>query len=86
MNWSEVRAKYPNQWLLVEALHAHSLHDKRLVDDIEVVEAFLDSATALQQYSRLHNKTPNRELYVFHTSREQLEITERQWLGIRVAG
>jgi len=26
-----------------------------------------------------------RELYVFHTSRETLDITERRWLGIRGA-
>lgn len=86
MNWSEVRAKYPNQWLLVEALRAHSQDDKRLVDDIAVVDVFADSVAALRQYSRLHHQAPDRELYVFHTSRDQLDITERQWLGVRIAG
>ena len=86
MNWTEVRTKYPNQWLLVEALRAHSQDDKRLVDDIAVVDVFADSGAALQQYSRLHHQAPDRELYVFHTSRDKLDITERQWLGVRIAG
>ncbi len=27
---------------------------------------------------------PMREYYVLHTSRESLDITERQWLGVQV--
>jgi hypothetical protein len=86
MNWTDIRASYPNQWLLVEALRARSQDDKRVVDDLGVVDAFADSSAALKQYSRLHHQAPDRELYVFHTSRDQLDITERQWLGVRIAG
>jgi len=28
-------------------------------------------------------ESPKRELFVFHTSRKELDITERRWLGIR---
>jgi hypothetical protein len=31
----------------------------------------------------LHRDAPGRDLYVFNTSRETLDIVERQWLGIR---
>lgn len=86
MQWTEIREKYPNQWLLVEALRAHSEDDKRLVDELSVVDVFPDSGAALQRYARLHHQTPDLELYVFHTSRDQLDITERQWLGVRIAG
>ena len=86
MKWSEIRARYPEQWLLVEALSACSQEDKRVLDNLVVVDSFADSGAALRQYSRLHYETPNRELYVFHTSREKLDVTERQWLGVRVAG
>jgi len=37
----------------------------------------------MKDYARLHREAPERELYVFHTSRETLDISERQWLGIR---
>jgi hypothetical protein len=30
-------------------------------------------------------EAPERELYVFHTNRETLDIAERRWLGIRGA-
>ncbi len=34
-------------------------------------------------YRRLHGCYPQRELYFVHTSREELDIEERRWLGIR---
>jgi hypothetical protein len=86
MKWTELRARYPQRWLLVEALNASSIADKRILDDLVVVDTFADSSAALAGYARLHREIPARELYVFHTSREQLEVDERQWLGVRVAG
>ena len=83
MQWQELRSHYPNQWVLVEALTARSDADKRIVDELAVIGAFLDSALALQRYRDLHQEAPMREFYVVHTSRESLDITERQWLGVR---
>ena len=83
MQWQEVRSHYPLQWVLVEAIKAHSELDKRMLDQLAVVGVFPDSVRAMQTYAQLHNEEPERELYVFHTSREKLEITERRWLGIR---
>jgi hypothetical protein len=86
MKWEEIRISYPQQWLLIEAIDAHSHADRRVLGDLSVVHSYQNSAQALQHYSRLHHEDPNRELYVFHTSRDLLDITERQWLGVRVAG
>jgi hypothetical protein len=83
MWWQEIRRQYPQQWLLVEAIKAHSEADKRVVDQLSVVNAFQDSTAALNSYLEMHRAYPERELYVFHTSRELLDITERKWLGIR---
>lgn len=83
MKWSQIRHHYPNQWLLIEAIKAHSEADRRIVEDIAVIGAFPDSAAALQDYARLHREAPERELYIFHTDREALDITERRWVGIR---
>ncbi|MGD8794770.1 MAG: hypothetical protein PVF47_19630 [Anaerolineae bacterium] len=83
MQWQEIRKHYPQQWLLIEAIKAHSEADKRILEQLAVVGTFPDSVSAMKDYTRLHREAPERELYVFHTSRETLDITERQWLGIR---
>ena len=83
MKWHEIRAAYPNQWLLVEAVQAHSDTGKRILDELSVLEICEDSATAMHKYGELHQQAPQRELYVLHTSREKLDISERTWLGIR---
>ncbi|MBE7472077.1 MAG: hypothetical protein HS114_23330 [Anaerolineales bacterium] len=83
MQWEEVRKHYPHQWLLVEAIKARSDSGKRILEQISVVGIYPDSVTAMQAYSQLHHEAPERELYVFHTDREFLDITERMWLGVR---
>jgi len=86
MTWSEIRKAYPNQWLVVEALEAHTTKNRqRHPDDLAVVESCASGKDAMAGYRRLHRKYPARELYFVHTSREDLEIEERPWLGIRGA-
>ena len=83
MNWQEIRENYPNQWLLIEALQAHSVADKRILDQLKVVQLFSDSVSAMRSYQALHQLAPERELYVLPSSRAALDITEQRWLGIR---
>ncbi len=83
MNWQKIREHYPRQWLLVEAIKARSEKGKRLLDQISVIDTFPDSITAMKEYQQIHHQDHRRELYVFHTDREELDITERRWLGIR---
>ena len=83
MKWEEIREHYPHQWLLVEAIKAHSDSGKRILEQISVIGVFPDSVTAMKGYTQLHREAPERELYVFHTDREWLDIMERKWLGIR---
>ena len=85
MNWNAVRQAYPNRWLLVEALAAHTEGSQRHLDRLAVVEECHDGAAAFERYQELHQQYPDRELYFVHTTREQLTIFERQWLGIRRA-
>jgi hypothetical protein len=37
----------------------------------------------LESYRRLHHLYPSREFYYVHTSRDDLDIREQRWLGIR---
>ena len=85
MKWQNIREQYPNRWLLIEAISAHTAADQRVLNEIAVVDAFADSVTALQRYQTLHHEAPQRELYVFHTDRQNLNITERRWQGVRAA-
>lgn len=85
MEWNEIRRTYPHQWLLLEALEARSDSGKRILEDLSVVESFPDSTAAMRGYKELHHRAPDRELYVLHTDREDLDITELSWLGLQVA-
>jgi len=84
MLWSDIRKAYPSQWLVVEALEAHTTADsRRHPDRLAVIEVCHDGKAAMQRYRHLHRQYPDRELYFVHTSRPELDIIERQWLGIR---
>ncbi len=83
MIWSEIRQAYPDRWLIIEAVEAHTLDERRILDKIAVMEACNDSAEVMQAYERWHQAHPQREFYFAHTGREELDIRERRWLGIR---
>lgn len=83
MKWQDIRKHYPEQWLLVEAVEAHSADGKRFLEQLAVVDTFPDSVTAMKRYAQLHRDMPAREYYVFHSSRETLEVIERRWIGVR---
>ena len=83
--WEEIRRQFPRQWLLVEAIAAHSVEGRRVLDDIAVLDAFKEAASALKRYQEVRRSSPQSELYVVHTDRETLDITEVNWLGIRTA-
>lgn len=84
MLWQEVKKVYPNQWVIIEAIEAHTEDNKRIVDQITVVDNFHDDNNkALLKYLQLHRKYRDREFYVVHTSRPQLDILEQKWIGVR---
>jgi hypothetical protein len=83
MNWSQVRQAYPDQWLVIEALEAHTVDNQRQLDRIAVLESCQDGKGAFQSYQRFHEAHPWREFYFVHTARETLDIRERHWVGIR---
>lgn len=86
MEWPEARNQFPHQWLVVEALDARSEAGWRLLGELAVVDRSPDGESAMRTYLKLHRQAPERELYVLHTDRENLEIAEQNWLGIRAAG
>ena len=83
MNWTEVRQAHPDRWLIIEALEARTENRQRVLDQIAVIETCEDGSEAMQAYTRWHQAYPLREFYFAHTGREQLDIRERHWIGIR---
>ena len=83
MKWSDVRTAYPEQWLVIEALEAHTSGQQRILDRIAVIETCADGQAAFESYRRYHKEYPQREFYYVNTGRERLDIRERAWLGIR---
>lgn len=82
MTWENIRRQYRHQWLLPEAIQAHTEGGKRIVEDLAVLDTFPDPIAAIKRYNELHRTAPERELCVFHTDRVELNITERRWTGI----
>ena len=84
MLWSEIRKTYPSQWLIVEALEAHTTPDSfRQIDRLAVIEVCSDGTMAMNRYRELHKLYPFREFYFVHTDRFNLDIYEKKWVGIR---
>jgi hypothetical protein len=83
MKWQEARATYPHQWLLVEALNATTIDGQRIIDELAIINQFEDGQDAWQAYATLHAQNPQREMLVLHTQREELDITVKQWVGLR---
>lgn len=82
MRWTDIREQYPDKWLIIEALEAHTEDDRRKLDQVTVVKVCSDGAAAFQRYRELHRQYPPREFYFVHTAREELDIRERHRLGL----
>ena len=85
MKWKEVRESYPEKWLLIEAISARTEDNKRIVEELTVINSFDDNNEALKEYIQLHKTYPEKEMYVVHTSRIELDIEELTWTGVRTA-
>jgi hypothetical protein len=75
MKWDEVRKCFPSQWVIIEAINAITKENRRIIEEVSVVDVFLnDSKNAMKKYLLLHKKNRMRELYVIHTSCNHLNI------------
>ena len=84
MLWEDVKKSFPSQWVLIEAVDAHTEGNRRIIEQVSVIESFFEnSKQALKKYVELHRKHKDREYYVIHTSREQLNFEELRWMGVR---
>lgn len=80
MEWEEVRAIYPNQFVKLQILDYHIVDNKKVIDDMAVIKAFKDNKAATMELVRL-----TRDKIVYHTGNENIEIeikNARSYRGI----
>jgi hypothetical protein len=83
MVWAEVRAAFPDQWLLLEAIEAHSVPGRRVIEQIAVLEKIEDDRAIFRRYREVRKKLPGREIFFFHTKNEEILIEEHLQLSPR---
>ena len=83
MKWQEVRERFPHRWVVLEALRSRREEGKWIIDDMAVVDEYLDGTTAIKAYGTLHKQWPMRELLFFSTEHAKIELTETRWMGLR---
>jgi histidyl-tRNA synthetase len=75
MTWDEVREKYPNSWLLLEALDAHIDKGKWIVSKMEVVEVLGEKATGMwDSYHHYKQANPAGDYFFYHTIQDEIDI------------
>ena len=78
MQWKEIRQAYPDQWLIIEAIQAHTEGEQRRLEQIAVLGRCPDAKSVMSIYKTWRRQLPNRELYFVHTGRETLDIRDRR--------
>lgn len=82
MQWEEVKERFPNEWVVMEATKAYSSEGNRYIEEVIVIDRFDNSTSAMRRYNELHKREPHREYCFFHTSRPALVARER-YVGVR---
>lgn len=80
MKWSEIRNHYPIRFVLVEAIKAVSKNRLRTIEEMTVVEEYDNPMSAWEGYKFHHKENSEREFYVFHTSKLEIEVIEEYFV------
>ena len=68
MRWAEIRAAFPERWLVIEALD---------IDHVSVVAVCADPLTARKRSRELWYADPRRKLLCVHTQQRELAVAQR---------
>jgi hypothetical protein len=77
MRWTEVQERFPNEWVVLEVIKAHSRDGHRYIEEVVVIDRYEKSDKAMCRYDELRKEQPNREYCFFHTLRPNLIARER---------
>ncbi|MEX1031709.1 MAG: hypothetical protein WDZ91_16915 [Paenibacillaceae bacterium] len=76
MKWEEITELHPNRFVLVEAIKSSSINRVHQLEIMAVIQNYDNPQEAWSGYKELLKLHPTRELYVFHTSRSDVEVVE----------
>ena len=79
MKWVDIKEKYPNSWVHLKILNKNRKDDVILVDEVElisVIESDNDARDILLKCTG--------DNFVYHTSKDMIEIEVRRRFGFRV--
>ncbi|ASR49876.1 hypothetical protein B4V02_05430 [Paenibacillus kribbensis] len=76
MKWEEITKTLPDRFVLIEAIKVSSNNHIRNLEDMVVIQDYDIPHQAWEGYKHFHKLYPARELYVFHTSRIDVEFVE----------
>lgn len=74
MTWEEVRAHYPNQFIIFEAHQWQDEGECRHILDLTVVQSNCDEKTLLQDSNTMARQNPERQFYPSYTAWESPRI------------
>lgn len=77
MQWNEVQALFPKQWVLLEELKSHYEGNKFIVDDVAVIRPIPEADIKHEFFAA------NNDRFVFHTSKESVVMELRDMPSIR---
>ena len=83
MKWQEVREQFPETWVLIEPKNPRTIGQQRVFEQLDVLGQFSEVNAAWQAYHEIHDIAPMREMFVFHTDKESLEVRVRERIGLR---
>ncbi|EIJ78467.1 hypothetical protein PB1_12954 [Bacillus methanolicus PB1] len=81
MKWQEIREIYPNQYVLLSVISAHTVGNKKIIDDVALIRPIKDSQEATTELLKAKKVT-----IVSHTENEELVIEVRRPSAIRGLG
>ena len=85
MTWKDVKKVYPDQWVLLEVVEAHSEGEKRIDEHMNVIGSFADDGDkAFEKYIEMHKVRKEIEYYIYHTSNENLNIGIKKRFGVMI--
>ena len=72
MQWSEVRERFPNQFVLIEELASHMENGELHVEEVAVIRPLADGREAFNELMQAHDK-----VFVYHTKHEHIAMPVR---------
>ncbi|HEY5584210.1 MAG TPA: hypothetical protein VIK78_06935 [Ruminiclostridium sp.] len=80
MKWEEIRQAYPHQWLKLNILESHVDGNKKVIDDMEIINAIGCNSEAGRELGKCRGNEA-----VYHTFNEKIYYRIKNIFGFRMA-